>query len=46
MRDFRFLFAAWMAVWVIFFGYEISVARRISQLRGEIDRLKHQLNGR
>jgi CcmD family protein len=46
MRDFHFLFAAWMAVWVIFFGYEISVARRVSQLREEIDRLKQQLDGR
>jgi CcmD family protein len=46
MRDFRFLFAAWMAVWVIFFAYEISIARRVGQLREEIDRLRQQLNGR
>jgi CcmD family protein len=45
MRNFHFLFAAWMAVWLIFFGYEISVARRVSQLREEIERLKSQLRG-
>lgn len=43
MKDFQFLFAAWIAVWAVFFIYEISVARRISKLRGEIDRLKQQL---
>ena len=43
MKDFQFLFAAWMAVWAVFFVYEVSVARRVSKLRGEIDRLKQQL---
>ena len=43
MRNFHFLFAAWMAVWAVFFAYELSVASRISRLRGEIDRLKQQL---
>jgi CcmD family protein len=43
VRDFRFLFAAWIAVWAVFFVYEVSVARRVSKLRGEIDRLKQQL---
>jgi CcmD family protein len=46
MRDFRFLFTAWMAVWAIFFAYEISIARRTSQLREEIERLKQQLLGK
>jgi CcmD family protein len=46
MRDFRFLFTAWMAVWAIFFAYEISIARRTNQLRDEIDRLKQQLLGK
>ncbi len=45
MRDFHFLFAAWIAVWVIFFGYEISVAKRIGHVREEIERLKRQLQG-
>jgi CcmD family protein len=43
MKNFDSLFAAWIAVWAIFFLYEVSVARRVSRLRQEIDRLKHQL---
>lgn len=43
MKDFHFLFTAWIAVWAIFFAYEISVASRISRLRQEIERLKQQL---
>lgn len=43
MKDFHFLFTAWIAVWAIFFAYEISVASRISRLRQEIDRLKQQI---
>jgi CcmD family protein len=43
MKNFQFLFAAWMAVWAIFLGYELSVARRMSQLRDEVERLKQQL---
>ena len=43
MKNFEFLFAAWMAVWAVFFVYEVSVARRIVRLREEVDRLKQQL---
>ncbi|MFZ3216794.1 MAG: CcmD family protein [Candidatus Acidiferrales bacterium] len=43
MKNFDFLFTAWMVVWAVFFGYEVSVARRISQVREEIERLKQQL---
>ena len=43
MKNFQFLFAAWMAVWAVFLGYEVSVARRMSQLKDDIDRLKQQL---
>ncbi|MFY9805170.1 MAG: CcmD family protein [Candidatus Acidiferrales bacterium] len=43
MKNFQFLFTAWMVVWAVFFVYEISVARRISQVRQEIERLKQQL---
>jgi len=39
MRDFQYLLAAWIAVWAIFSVYEISVGRRIHQLREEINRL-------
>jgi CcmD family protein len=44
MSDFQFLFTAWMVVWAVFFVYEISVAKRIGQVRGEIERLKQQLH--
>jgi cell division protein FtsL len=43
MKDFHFLLTAWIAVWAIFFAYEISVASRISRLRHEIERLKQQI---
>jgi CcmD family protein len=46
MKNFEFLFTAWMVVWAVFFVYEISVARRIAQTRGEIERLKQQLQQR
>ena len=44
MKDFQFLFTAWIVVWAVFFAYEISVASRMSRLREEIDRLKQQLH--
>lgn len=43
MKNFDSLFAAWMFVWVVFFVYEVSVARRVARLREEIERLKQQL---
>lgn len=43
MKDFQFLFAAWMTVWAVFFLYETTLARRVSKLRDEINRLKQQL---
>jgi CcmD family protein len=46
MKNFEFLFTAWMVVWAIFFGYEITVARRLTQVHEEIERLKQQLSGR
>jgi CcmD family protein len=43
MKNFQFLFAAWIMVWAVFLGYEVSVARRLTQLRDEVERLKQQL---
>jgi CcmD family protein len=43
MKNFTSLFVAYMIVWAIFFGYEVSIAHRLSQLREEIERLKSQL---
>ncbi len=45
MKNFQFLFAAWMAVWAVFFVYELSVASRVARLRDEVERLKQQLRG-
>jgi len=42
MKNFEFLFTAWIAVWAIFFLYEVSVARRLARMRDELDRLKQQ----
>lgn len=44
MNNFEFLFTAWMVVWAVFFIYEISVAKRVGQVREEIERLKQQLH--
>jgi hypothetical protein len=43
VRNFHFLLSAWIAVWAIFFVYELSVASRVSKLRDDIERLKRQL---
>lgn len=43
LKNFDNLFAAWMIVWVVFFVFEVSVARRMARLREEVDRLKRQL---
>ena len=31
---------AYLAVWAIFFAYQFSIGRRLSQLRDEVERLK------
>jgi CcmD family protein len=43
MSNFESLFAAYIMVWVIFLVYEVTVARRVSRLQEEVDRLKEQL---
>jgi hypothetical protein len=43
VRNFHFLLWAWMAVWAVFFIYQLSVASRVSKLGEEIERLKRQL---
>lgn len=43
MNHFANLFAAWIAVWAVFFVYELSIARRMAQLRKELEQLKQQL---
>jgi CcmD family protein len=46
MKNFESLFAAWMVVWAVFFVYEVTVARRLSKLREEIERLRQQMRER
>jgi CcmD family protein len=43
MKNFEYLFAAWMVVWAVFFVYELSIAQRLSRLRDDIEGLKRQL---
>jgi hypothetical protein len=44
MKNFDSILAAYLAGWAIFFLYYVSVARRMSTLSEEIDRLKSLLN--
>jgi hypothetical protein len=44
MKNLGSVFAAYMIGWGIFFVYFITVARRTSALREEIERLKNSLN--
>jgi len=46
MKNFENLFAAWIVVWAVFFFYEVSIARRLSRLREDLDRLRRQLDER
>ena len=40
MKNLNFLAAAYIAIWLIFCGYVLSVARRIASLKDEVRRLK------
>lgn len=44
MKNLDSVFAAYMFGWAIFFVFYVSVARRTSALRGEIQRLKNTLD--
>ena len=43
VKNLNSVFAAFMAVWAVFFAYQISVARRLTHLQNEIARLKDRL---
>jgi CcmD family protein len=43
MKNFEYLFTAWMVVWAVFFVYELSIGQRLSRLRDDIEGLKRQL---
>jgi len=44
MKNLGSVFAAYMIGWAVFFVYYISIARRTSVLREDIERLKNSLN--
>jgi CcmD family protein len=41
MKNLNFLVAAYVAIWLIFCGYVLSVARRMANLKDDIRRLKN-----
>lgn len=43
MKNLGSLMAAYMAVWAIFFVYQLTVARRLARLQDEVARLKQTL---
>ncbi|HUK31902.1 MAG TPA: hypothetical protein VLV89_12365 [Candidatus Acidoferrum sp.] len=43
MKNFNFLFEAYMGAWAIFFVYHFTVARRLTRLREEVERLKQTI---
>lgn len=44
MKNLDSVFAAYLIGWAIFFVYYLTVARRTSTLKGDIERLKNSLN--
>jgi hypothetical protein len=44
MKNLDSVFAAYMTGWAIFFVFYLTVARRTSALREDIERLKNSLN--
>jgi CcmD family protein len=45
MKNLGSVMTAYMIGWAVFFFYFVSVARRTSELRKEIERLKQSLTG-
>ncbi|HVA71902.1 MAG TPA: CcmD family protein [Candidatus Limnocylindrales bacterium] len=43
MENFGSLFAAYIAVWAIFFIYDFTIARRMARVEKELAQLKDQL---
>jgi hypothetical protein len=44
MNSLQSVFAAYVLGWAVFFAFYLTVAKRTSDLRGEIERLKNSLN--
>jgi hypothetical protein len=45
MRNFESLLTAYLVAWGVFLVYEFTVARRLDEVRQEIERLKQRLAG-
>jgi hypothetical protein len=43
MKNLDSVFAAYLIGWAVFFGFYLSVAKRTSDLREEVERLKNSL---
>lgn len=44
MENFGSLFAAYIAVWAIFFIYDFTIARRMARVEKELAQVKQQLH--
>jgi hypothetical protein len=44
MKSLDSVFAAYLIGWAVFFVFYLTVAKRTSSLRDELDRLKNSLN--
>jgi hypothetical protein len=45
MKNLDSVFAAYIIGWGVFFLFYVTIAKRTSDLRAEVDRLKKSLNG-
>jgi CcmD family protein len=43
MKNFEFLFAAYVITWLVFFLYDFTLSARIARLREEVERLRELL---
>jgi CcmD family protein len=43
MKNLDSVLAAYLAVWAIFFVYQVTVSRRVARLQDEVERLKDSL---
>jgi CcmD family protein len=46
VKHFGSLFVAYLVVWAVFFGYQVTIASRMARLREELDELKGRLKGK
>jgi hypothetical protein len=44
MKNFDSIFAAYLLGWAVFFGFYLSLGKRASALRADIEQLKSSLN--